>query len=159
MRWTLTSCSHIQDRASDEIKAARRDGVSVSELTARFIGGQAARQIRPTDNRHQFLNAAKSGRIIFPSEEDGVDIDGDEGISAELHGTAHLTPIDECRSQSGSAWLHFPHIELLFLLFAFEGAVASEASAIRQGFDTGEPSWVCYAAVVAVVRTGTVMST
>lgn len=45
--------------------------------------------------------------------------------------SVELTPIAECRDKSTSAWLHFPHVELIFLLFAFEGAVASQASAIR----------------------------
>lgn len=53
----------------------------------------------------------------------------------------------ECRDKSRSAWLYFPHIELLFLLFAFEGAVASQLGALRNG---GCP-WVLYMACTALV--------
>lgn len=45
----------------------------------------------------------------------------------------NFRPIEQCRNRSRSAWLHFPHVELLFLFFAFEGAVASQVSAIRHG--------------------------
>lgn len=98
-------------------------------------------------DRNRFMNAALSQRICVNPNGDGADTDDDMETSANIY----LTPIDECRRQSKSAWLHFPHIELIFLLHAFEGAVASEASAIRQAFDTGEPSWVYYAAIVALV--------
>lgn len=59
------------------------------------------------------------------------------------------TPIAECRDKSKSAWLHFPHFELVFLFFAYEGAVASQAYAIRHvGLDC--PSMVCTAVAVLV---------
>lgn len=35
-------------------------------------------------------------------------------------------PITDCRDMSSSAWLYFPHVELLFLLFAFEGFLAAQ---------------------------------
>lgn len=37
-----------------------------------------------------------------------------------------VDPITDCRDMSSSAWLHFPHVELLFLLFAFEGFIAAQ---------------------------------
>ncbi|CAM9633445.1 unnamed protein product, partial [Sphacelaria rigidula] len=40
-------------------------------------------------------------------------------------------PITTCRDRSQSVWLYFPHVELSFLLFAFEGAAATSVSAIR----------------------------
>lgn len=43
-----------------------------------------------------------------------------------------MKKIVECRERSQSVWLHFPHVELVFLLFAFEGSVASEVSAVRE---------------------------
>ncbi len=44
-----------------------------------------------------------------------------------------VSPVAECREHSTSAWLHFPHVELVVLFFAFEGAVASQVSALREG--------------------------
>lgn len=32
-----------------------------------------------------------------------------------------------------SAWLYFPHVELVFLLFAYQGASTAEARMIRSG--------------------------
>lgn len=43
----------------------------------------------------------------------------------------NLNKIVECREKSRSAWLHFPHVELVFMMFAFEGAVACQVSTIR----------------------------
>lgn len=48
-----------------------------------------------------------------------------------MRGESSLNPVATCREYSRSAWLHFPHVELVFLFFAFEGAVASQASVIR----------------------------
>lgn len=42
-----------------------------------------------------------------------------------------VDPITECRDMSGSVWLYFPHVELLFLLFAFKGVVAAQVVAVR----------------------------
>lgn len=39
--------------------------------------------------------------------------------------------IAECRDMSKSVWLHFPHVELLFLLFALQGTVAAQVAAVR----------------------------
>lgn len=44
-----------------------------------------------------------------------------------------VNPVAECRHYSRSAWLHFPHIELMFLFFAFEGAIVSQLSVLRDG--------------------------
>lgn len=135
------------------MQAARHDRVSIGELTARLIGGQVDHQTQSTVDRHRFLNAARSRRPSFPPEEDGVGTSEHNQTSAEMDGRTHQTAIEGCQKQSNSAWLHFPHIELLFLLFAFEGAVASEASEIREAFDAGQPSWLTYCAILALVRT------
>ncbi|CAM9886855.1 unnamed protein product [Ectocarpus sp. 12 AP-2014] len=58
-----------------------------------------------------------------------------------------LSPVATCREHSTSAWLHFPHVELVFLFFAFEGAVASFASAIRNS----ECPEMFYMAIAAMV--------
>ena len=66
----------------------------------------------------------------------------DEDVSDEERGNSsslimmlghqHPNPIEHCREKSRSAWLHFPHVELVFLFFAFEGAVASQVAVIRE---------------------------
>lgn len=58
-----------------------------------------------------------------------------------------LNLISECRDHLNSKWLHFPHVELVFLFFAFEGAVAAQVSALR---GTTCP-WVIFTAVAALV--------
>lgn len=63
-------------------------------------------------------------------------------------------PIVACRRRSRSIWLHFPHLELLFLFWAFEGAVAAQVSAIR----TAECPWVFWLAVATLVRTNATRS-
>ena len=60
---------------------------------------------------------------------------------------SHMNLVSDCRDRSQAAWLHFPHIELLFLVFAFEGAVASEVAALR---DSRCP-WVTIAAATTLV--------
>lgn len=44
-------------------------------------------------------------------------------------------------------WLHFPHLELLFLFWAFEGAVAAQVSALKNA----ECPWVFWLALAALV--------
>ena len=45
--------------------------------------------------------------------------------------SGRVGPIAEFRNRSSSAWLHFPHFELLFLFFAFEGVVTAAASILQ----------------------------
>ncbi|CAM9210891.1 unnamed protein product [Scytosiphon promiscuus] len=72
------------------------------------------------------------------SNVDEEQLSSDRGEEAErgkdlaVHNEKRLGPVETCREQSRSAWLHFPHVELVFLLFAFEGAVASQAAAIQR---------------------------
>lgn len=67
--------------------------------------------------------------------EDGDESDEEVGQSPSLimmPGHRSVNPIEHCRDKSRSAWLHFPHVELVFLFFAFEGAVASQVEAIQE---------------------------
>ncbi|CAN0007882.1 unnamed protein product [Ectocarpus fasciculatus] len=70
------------------------------------------------------------------SETDCSDYDeeggGCGGFGALTRADSRLSPVAECREHSRSAWLHFPHVELVFLFFAYEGAVASQVSALRE---------------------------
>ena len=65
-----------------------------------------------------------------PNDEDE---EGGKPRSSRRRSSAlNMNKVAECREKSQSAWLHFPHVELVFLFFAFEGAVASQVSAIRE---------------------------
>lgn len=68
--------------------------------------------------------------------------EGASGVVATRH-PGRVNPIEHCRSKSGSAWLHFPHVELMFLFFAFEGAVASQVAVIHE--------WACPEVVVTAI--------
>ena len=64
-------------------------------------------------------------------QPDGSDEEGGVRGLVRVRGKRRLNPVAACREQSTSVWLHFPHVELVLLFFAFEGAVASFASAVR----------------------------
>ncbi len=64
-------------------------------------------------------------------------------------------PILACRRRSRSMWLHFPHLELLFLFWAFEGAVTAQVSALT---NAGCPR-VFWLALAALVRGNTDLDT
>lgn len=77
--------------------------------------------------------------------------DEERGSSSSLImmlGHGHSNPIEHCREKSRSAWLHFPHVELVFLFFAFEGAVASQVAAIQEA----ACPQIIIAALLALVR-------
>lgn len=79
------------------------------------------------------------------------DADAEEGTAEAARRREkrlRLTEIAECRTKSDSAWLHFPHVELVFLFFAFEGAVVAQLSAIREN---ASPAVLCLA-IAAFVR-------
>ncbi|CAN0064874.1 unnamed protein product, partial [Choristocarpus tenellus] len=40
---------------------------------------------------------------------------------------------DRYLRRHNSIWLYFPHLELLFLLFAYQGASSAEARMLRSG--------------------------
>lgn len=68
----------------------------------------------------------KTGAGYVSDEEDGHRLS-----KMAARDSRRISPIELCRNKSGSAWLHFPHVELVFLFFAFEGAVGSQVAAIR----------------------------
>lgn len=109
---------------------AQRQGIPVSQLSRRLQGRQIQHDPGAEASLRSLLLVGASGNNENPTN------DGDEeGAEPGLRhrGTwLSLSKIAECRERSQSAWLHFPHVELVFLLFAFEGAVASQVSAIRE---------------------------
>ena len=60
-----------------------------------------------------------------------------------------LSALGTYREPLRSACLCFPHLELMFLLFAFEGAVASQAWAIGDGYEEN-PVLFCLALAALV---------
>lgn len=106
----------------------------------------------PASDGKRFFNAALSRDKNSCGLVDGLDHDEEDGTPMNERDSTQLTAIEMCRSLSNSAWFHFPHIELLFLMYAFEGAVGAQASAIRRGVDASAPAWVIYAAIGALVR-------
>lgn len=94
------------------------------------------------------------------SDDSSTDTEGSDGRAHGYRRRRHrrvsarvgsrLIPVAECRKHSRSAWLHFPHVELVVLFFAFEGAVASQVSALREG----GCSPVMTVAAVALVSSG-----
>ncbi|CAM9339220.1 unnamed protein product, partial [Scytosiphon promiscuus] len=83
-------------------------------------GGLRRRRVNNVDGLQE--DADDQSRWAQP-----VDTATDTGGSAEYHDNH---PILACRRRSRSVWLHFPHLELLFLFWAFEGAVAAQVSAL-----------------------------
>lgn len=107
----------------------RRRGLSLSKLRAPLMSERKACEV-PFGLEEDSISGSKSiadnGTIV--SEE--IDTDEEDGSSGLVIVRSQLSPIAACREHSGSAWLYFPHVELLFLFFAFEGAVGAQATAI-----------------------------
>lgn len=133
--------------------AARRRAVPVGELRARFRGGKLLRRTTPelaapSPFASQGSQACKNLSPIDEELENSDEEDGGGRGLVPMGGEGQLGPVATCREHSTSAWLHFPHVELVILFFAFEGAVASFASAMRHS----ECPEFFYTALAAMVR-------
>lgn len=147
----------MQQRAAAEVAGARRRGAPVGELTARFTGGRIVRRTYPgvvadsIQGVSSNPSTSQSAQNLSPANNEESDSSDDEeggrGSLVVMRG-GRLSPVATCREHSRSAWLHFPHIELVFLFFAFQGAVASQASVLRNS----RCPEVFYTAVAALVR-------
>lgn len=106
------------------------------------------------------MTARRSGRVEHADDDDEFDITPDDGDDDDVDRAEDGTPVPpparpktlralllEFRDRPRSALLYFPHVELLFLLFAFEGAVASQLGAILER----NCPWVLYVASTALV--------
>ncbi len=126
----------------------------MGELKARYRGGKVLRRTTPEIDGAGSLGSQASPSLSPVDEDDGLDsVDEEQGGGSGLvpvgGGSARrLSPVAACREQSTSVWLHFPHVELVVLFFAFEGAVASFASAMRHA----ECPEIFYTALAAMVR-------
>ena len=97
---------------------------------------------------------ASSQLSLVDEDEQPPDGSSEEGGGRGLvpaRGESRLNPVAVCREHSASVWLHFPHVELLVLFFAFEGAVASFASAMRHS-ECPEMFYTASGALVSVTE-------
>lgn len=115
---------------------ARRRGVPSRDISVRHLGGRLDHDAGTSPSAS--TTSTDSGQVrgrTFRKRSDWEHEDEVEegGRAPDSSDAVLLNPVAECRGYSQSAWLHFPHIELMFLFFAFEGAVASELSVLREG--------------------------
>lgn len=75
--------------------------------------------------------AAANG--VNEDQAGGMSMEGGVPVVTRNRHWLNMDKIAECREISQSAWLYFPHVELVYLLFAFEGAVAAQVAAVRRG--------------------------
>lgn len=145
--WSLFSTTAAfpkKKRARDNLDAARRRAAPVGELQARLRGCKRTRQTTPG-----LASQVPDDLSLVDVELDSSDEEEGAGNGlVPMRSSSPLSPVATCREHSTSAWLHFPHIELVVLFFAFEGAVASFASAMRHS----ECPEVFYTALAAMVR-------
>lgn len=131
----------FQQRAKEEIAEADSYGVSVRGIATRRAG-----RVEHFDTGELEISGADY-------DADGDDVVGraEGGMPPPAMPRRGKTLRDlllEFRDRPRSALLYFPHVELLFLLFAFEGAVASQLGAMRER----DCPWVLYVASTALVR-------
>lgn len=122
----------LEKRAVDEVKVAKSQGIPISDLSSRVLGKKPGPGTPPLLDSESI----ESRRLMFDSNNTT-----DHDIQNEFN---------ECRDRSSSIWVHFPHLELVFIFFAFQGVVASQAQVIR---DTGFRCLpVIYTAITILVR-------
>lgn len=162
VRIVVLRCLHRQQHAKEKVEMAHLHGTPIRELSTSRRGEHIGRYgmdadspagMKASDSHRSQRWAFLSGSALTRrgGEGGGADSDhergGQKGGQAMTRSDSHPNLVSECRDRSQAAWLHFPHIELLFLFFAFEGAVASEVAALR---DSRCP-WVIIAAATALV--------
>ncbi|CAN0166666.1 unnamed protein product, partial [Ectocarpus sp. 4 AP-2014] len=126
-----------KQRARNEVPRALRGDLSTSGSSTASSGTWAIQS--PQLMEHQALSSwDSSGR------DDSTNVH--ETARTNTRAGSSIGQVSECRELSQSAWLHYPHLELVFLFFAFEGAVTSQVSALR----STSSSTVFYAAVATL---------
>eukprot|EP00903_Cladosiphon_okamuranus_P014942 g13833.t1 len=144
--------------AQEVLKRAHDSGVSLGDLSAIRSG----RRSQLSDVDAGSFQSESSDTALFPknsvrghswfSRQKGggrgnTDDDEEYGEPHVKRANGRMGEISQCREISQSPWLHFPHLELVFLIFAFEGAVTSQVSALK---DTNS-SKVFYMAAATLV--------
>ena len=113
------------------------------ELMVRISGTPARQRVLPgADDDHDISDDIAALDIemststpIRDNHSFGEKEEKDEGKGSTVEVDSRhemVDPVIECRDKSSSAWLHFPHVELMFLFFAFEGFVAAQVYGIHQ---------------------------
>lgn len=155
LAFALINVCPTKKRARENLEAARLSGTPVGELQARQRGGRGLRRTTPGLGPSA-PEASQASPKLPPAQDEfeaNSDDDEEEGTGRELvpmRGRgSQLSPVAACREHSTSVWLHFPHVELVVLFFAFEGAVASFASAMRHA-ECPEIFYTALAATVSV---------
>ncbi|CAN0228204.1 unnamed protein product [Ectocarpus sp. 6 AP-2014] len=96
-------------------------------------GGQAASVDGPPP---QGLPPSYEQMVTTPdgaADNVNVGAEGTRSAGGEEAGDDGLGPVAKCRDRSKSLWIHFPHVELLFILYAFQGALAAQIDVLRHG--------------------------
>ncbi|CAN0416896.1 unnamed protein product, partial [Laminaria digitata] len=103
----------------------------------------------PQGSRRSQQVPSPSGSVLCTWSRGNEQRTGDEELGGydTTRTEDRLKMVSACRDRSTSAWFHFPHVELLFLLFAFEGAVAAGVSALRES----RCPWVIVVAAAALL--------
>ena len=89
--------------------------------------------------------AVESAPACGGMTEPGVDPAGVKGAVNVQH---DLEPVAKCRERSKSIWIHFPHVELVFLLYGVQGSLAAQLAVLRHGDGV-----VFYVGAIALVST------
>ncbi|CAB1104148.1 unnamed protein product [Ectocarpus sp. CCAP 1310/34] len=126
-----------KQRARNEIPRALGGDLSTSGSSTAWSGTRAIQS--PQLMEHQALPSWDS-----TGRNDSTNVQ--EAARTNTRAGSSIGQVSECRELSQSAWLHYPHLELVFLFFAFEGAVTSQVSALR----STSSSTVFYAAVATL---------
>ncbi|CAB1104649.1 unnamed protein product [Ectocarpus sp. CCAP 1310/34] len=139
-----------------EASRALGHGLSLGELSTALLdtrsqqpsldrGSSAGRQSSDTVQSHSLRGPSTP----FRGSSDSGDLESNEGEGGRTNARQRksMGRVLECRQLSQSPWLHYPHLELIFLFFAFEGAVTSQVSALR----STSSSKLYYAALVTLV--------
>ena len=127
----------LKRQAIDLIKMANNQGIPVSNLPSIVLK-------KNSGERSAELTDAQDIEYI------GGSCDGSEAGYEEKTANGRQDDLVECRDNSSSVWFHFPHLELVFLFFAFQGAVTTEARVFRHA-GLNCPS-VLFVAIAYLVR-------
>ena len=133
----------LKRQAIELIKMANDQGIPVSNLSSIVL----------RKNSGKWPAVLTDARVI---EDIGGSCDGSEDGHEETTANGIKDDLVECRDNSSSVWLHFPHLELVFLFFAFQGAVTTEARVIRHA-GLNCPS-VFFVAIAYLVRNQAMMN-
>eukprot|EP00752_Nemacystus_decipiens_P006426 g5789.t1 len=94
----------------------------------------------PPPSYEEVIDAAPTHGEVAESVMDPVAAGG------ATTGKSDLEPVAKCRERSKSVWIHFPHVELVFLLYAVQGSLAAQLEVLRHGDGV-----VFYVAAIALV--------